>query len=75
MNLYFNILIKMFADLLHILSYMPKELNFVNHTSYLDWREYDLIYSRFIFVFLLYFFNYFSCQPLTMMLFFLVNEG
>lgn len=26
-------------DLLHILSYMPKELNFVNHTSYLDWRD------------------------------------
>ncbi|KDO43049.1 hypothetical protein CISIN_1g012284mg [Citrus sinensis] len=26
-------------DLLHILSYMPKELNFVNHTSYLDRRD------------------------------------
>ncbi|KAJ0093821.1 hypothetical protein Patl1_25842 [Pistacia atlantica] len=26
-------------DLLHILSYLPKELNFVNHTSYIGWRE------------------------------------
>ncbi|KAK6781145.1 hypothetical protein RDI58_023329 [Solanum bulbocastanum] len=26
-------------DLLHILSYMPKDLNFVNHTSYIGWRE------------------------------------
>ena len=29
-----------FADLLHILSYLPKDLNFVNHTSYLGWKEY-----------------------------------
>ncbi|KAL8142836.1 LOW QUALITY PROTEIN: hypothetical protein V2J09_015868 [Rumex salicifolius] len=28
-------------DLLHIFSYLPKELNFVNHTSYVGWREYD----------------------------------
>ncbi|XP_060180381.1 beta-glucuronosyltransferase GlcAT14A-like isoform X2 [Lycium barbarum] len=28
-----------FIDLLHILSYMPKDLNFVNHTSYIGWRE------------------------------------
>ncbi|CAN4120676.1 unnamed protein product [Withania somnifera] len=26
-------------DLLHILSYMPKDLNFVNHTSYIGCRE------------------------------------
>ncbi|CAM8918180.1 unnamed protein product [Rhodiola kirilowii] len=26
-------------DLLHILSYMPKNLNFVNHTSYIGWKE------------------------------------
>lgn len=26
-------------DLLHILSYLPKDLNFVNHTSYLGWKE------------------------------------
>ncbi|KAJ4722878.1 beta-glucuronosyltransferase GlcAT14A-like [Melia azedarach] len=26
-------------DLLHILSYLPKELNFVNHTSYIGWKE------------------------------------
>jgi hypothetical protein len=26
-------------DLLHILSYVPKDLNFVNHTSYIGWRE------------------------------------
>ncbi|KAL8104799.1 beta-glucuronosyltransferase GlcAT14A-like [Apium graveolens] len=26
-------------DLLHILSYLPTDLNFVNHTSYIGWRE------------------------------------
>ncbi|KAF5736674.1 glycosyltransferase family 14 family protein [Tripterygium wilfordii] len=26
-------------DLLHILSYLPKDMNFVNHTSYIGWRE------------------------------------
>ncbi|GMH18759.1 hypothetical protein Nepgr_020600 [Nepenthes gracilis] len=26
-------------DLLHIFSFLPKELNFVNHTSYIGWRE------------------------------------
>ncbi|KAL3506305.1 hypothetical protein ACH5RR_031687 [Cinchona calisaya] len=26
-------------DLLHILSYLPKDLNFVNHTSYIGWIE------------------------------------
>lgn len=26
-------------DLLHILSYLPKDLNFVNHTSYIGWKE------------------------------------
>ncbi|KAG8372788.1 hypothetical protein BUALT_Bualt12G0103400 [Buddleja alternifolia] len=26
-------------DLLHILSYLPRDLNFVNHTSYIGWRE------------------------------------
>ncbi|WOH12667.1 hypothetical protein DCAR_0832174 [Daucus carota subsp. sativus] len=26
-------------DLLHILSYLPKDLNFVNHTSYIGWRD------------------------------------
>lgn len=26
-------------DLLHILSYLPKDVNFVNHTSYIGWRE------------------------------------
>lgn len=32
-----------FSDLLHILSYLPKDLNFVNHSSYIGWREYDYI--------------------------------
>ncbi|XVE84800.1 hypothetical protein DITRI_Ditri17bG0041700 [Diplodiscus trichospermus] len=26
-------------DLLHILSYLPKDLNVVNHTSYIGWKE------------------------------------
>ncbi|PIN03222.1 Branching enzyme [Handroanthus impetiginosus] len=26
-------------DLLHILSYLPRDLNFVNHTSYIGWRQ------------------------------------
>ncbi|KAF8402016.1 hypothetical protein HHK36_012967 [Tetracentron sinense] len=26
-------------DLLHILSFLPKDLNFVNHSSYIGWRE------------------------------------
>lgn len=26
-------------DLLHILSYLPKDINFVNHTSYIGWKE------------------------------------
>ncbi|KAL8491156.1 hypothetical protein ACS0TY_022983 [Phlomoides rotata] len=26
-------------DLLHILSYLPRDLNFVNHTGYIGWRE------------------------------------
>ncbi|KAK6929655.1 Glycosyl transferase, family 14 [Dillenia turbinata] len=26
-------------DFLHILSYLPKDLNFVNHTSYIGWKE------------------------------------
>ncbi|WCJ21098.1 Core-2/I-branching beta-1 6-N-acetylglucosaminyltransferase family protein [Euphorbia peplus] len=26
-------------DLLHIFSYLPKDFNFVNHTSYIGWRE------------------------------------
>ncbi|KAJ9154054.1 hypothetical protein P3X46_027432 [Hevea brasiliensis] len=26
-------------DLLHILSYLPRDFNFVNHTSYIGWRE------------------------------------
>uniref|UniRef100_A0A1J3H694 Xylosyltransferase 2 n=1 Tax=Noccaea caerulescens TaxID=107243 RepID=A0A1J3H694_NOCCA len=26
-------------ELLHILSHLPKDLNFVNHTSYIGWRE------------------------------------
>ncbi|KAL3642082.1 hypothetical protein CASFOL_012897 [Castilleja foliolosa] len=26
-------------DLMHILSYLPKGLNFVNHSSYIGWRE------------------------------------
>lgn len=26
-------------DLLHILSFLPKDLNFVNHTSHIGWRE------------------------------------
>ncbi|KAE8668065.1 Hydroxyethylthiazole kinase family protein [Hibiscus syriacus] len=26
-------------DLLHILSYLPKNLNFVNHSSYINWKE------------------------------------
>ncbi|KAJ9555646.1 hypothetical protein OSB04_010260 [Centaurea solstitialis] len=30
---------RLFTDLLHILSYLPKDLNFVNHTSYIGWRE------------------------------------
>lgn len=39
-----------FSDLLHILSYLPKDLNFVNHTSYIGWKEYALHY-----------FSYFIC--------------
>lgn len=35
-----------FADLLHILSFLPKDLNFVNHSSYIGWREYDIITSQ-----------------------------
>lgn len=30
-------------DLLHILSYLPKSLNFVKHSSYIGWREYELL--------------------------------
>ncbi|GMJ01847.1 hypothetical protein like AT3G24040 [Hibiscus trionum] len=30
-------------DLLHILSYLPKDLNFVNHTSYIGWKESKLL--------------------------------
>ncbi|KAL6191904.1 hypothetical protein ACLB2K_038293 [Fragaria x ananassa] len=26
-------------DLLHIMSFLPKELNFVNHSSYIGWKE------------------------------------
>lgn len=26
-------------DILHILSYLPKDLNFVNHTNYIGWKE------------------------------------
>ncbi|KMS96066.1 hypothetical protein BVRB_002270 [Beta vulgaris subsp. vulgaris] len=26
-------------DLLHIMSYLPKDLNFVNHTGYIGWKE------------------------------------
>ncbi|KAK9664768.1 hypothetical protein RND81_14G066700 [Saponaria officinalis] len=26
-------------DLLHVLSYLPKDLNFVNHTGYIGWKE------------------------------------
>ncbi|KAK2988857.1 hypothetical protein RJ640_005810 [Escallonia rubra] len=26
-------------DLLHILAYLPRDLNFVNHTGYIGWRE------------------------------------
>ncbi|XP_052148626.1 beta-glucuronosyltransferase GlcAT14A-like [Oryza glaberrima] len=26
-------------DLLHVLSYIPKDLNFIQHTSYIGWRE------------------------------------
>ncbi|XP_021807003.1 beta-glucuronosyltransferase GlcAT14A [Prunus avium] len=26
-------------DLLHIMSFLPKDLNFVNHSSYIGWRE------------------------------------
>ncbi|GAV76630.1 Branch domain-containing protein [Cephalotus follicularis] len=26
-------------DLLHIISYLPKDLNFVNHSSYVGWKE------------------------------------
>ncbi|XP_010488505.1 PREDICTED: beta-glucuronosyltransferase GlcAT14B [Camelina sativa] len=26
-------------ELLHIMSYLPKDLNFVNHTSYIGWKE------------------------------------
>ena len=42
-----------FADLLHILSFLPKDLNFVNHSSYIGWREYDIITSRICVIFCL----------------------
>lgn len=35
------------ADLLHILSYLPKNLNFVNHSSYIGWKEYVNFISNF----------------------------
>lgn len=38
-NRVFVFVLWVFADLLHILSFLPKELNFVNHTSYIGWRE------------------------------------
>lgn len=28
------------VDLLHIMSFLPKDLNFVNHSSYIGWKEY-----------------------------------
>jgi hypothetical protein len=33
-----------FADFLHILSFLPKDVNFVNHSNYIGWREYDINY-------------------------------
>ncbi|KAH7446500.1 hypothetical protein KP509_01G059300 [Ceratopteris richardii] len=30
-----------YEDLLHVLSYLPRDLNFVEHTSELDWKEYQ----------------------------------
>lgn len=27
------------VELLHIMSHLPKDLNFVNHTSYIGWKE------------------------------------
>jgi hypothetical protein len=30
---------ELLADLLHVLSYIPKDLNFIQHTSYIGWRE------------------------------------
>lgn len=44
------------VDLLHIMSFLPKDLNFVNHSSYIGWREYDRMPFRFIdFTFMLVF--------------------
>lgn len=42
-----------FADLLHILSFLPKDLNFLNHSSYIGWREYDIITSQICVIFCL----------------------
>lgn len=41
------IFLSFYPDLLHILSYMPKDLNFVNHSSYIGWREYDDLSLKF----------------------------
>ena len=27
------------SDLLHILSFLPKDMNFVHHSSYIGWKE------------------------------------
>jgi hypothetical protein len=35
-----NLISKWFADLLHVFSYLPKDLNFIQHTSYIGWKEY-----------------------------------
>jgi hypothetical protein len=34
-----NLISKLFADLLHVFSYLPKDLNFIQHTSYIGWKE------------------------------------
>ena len=31
--------LSMAADLLHIFSYLPKDLNFIEHTSNMGWKE------------------------------------
>jgi hypothetical protein len=38
----FYLMLKIFLgllDLLHIMSFLPKDMNFVNHSSYIGWKE------------------------------------
>ncbi|KAG6727350.1 hypothetical protein I3842_02G125100 [Carya illinoinensis] len=38
-TVWLEVLAALCLDLLHILSFLPKDLNFLNHSSYIGWRE------------------------------------